>query len=129
MQKNLSFWKRYVDETICFVKTGTINYIRKILNNFDPNIKFTYELEKDCKLPFLDVWLIRKGNNIITSIYHKATTNDIYLNWESFALTSWKIGTLKTIADRAYHICSSIALRKREIDHLKKAFHEKNDYP
>ena len=66
MQKNLSFWKRYVDKTICFVKTGTINYIRKILNNFDPNIKFTYELEKECKLPFLDVLLIRKGNNIIT---------------------------------------------------------------
>ena len=50
--ENLSFWKQYVADTICFVKTGTINYITKILNNFDPNIKFTYELQKDCKLPF-----------------------------------------------------------------------------
>ena len=38
-------------------------------------------------------------------------------------------GTLKTLADRAYLICSSIALRKKEIDHLKKVFNEKNDYP
>ena len=88
-----------------FVKIGTINYITKILNNFDPNIKFTYEVEKECKLPFLDVLLIRKGNNIITTIYRKATTNDIYLNWNLFALTTWKRGTLKTLADREYLIC------------------------
>ena len=48
----LSFWKRYVDDTICFVKIGTINYILTILNNFDPNITFTYKVQKDYKLPF-----------------------------------------------------------------------------
>ena len=129
LQENLSFWKRYADDTICFVKIGTISYITKILNNFDPKIKFTYEVEKDCKLTFLDELLIKKGNNIITTIYRKATTNDIYLNWKSFAPTTWKRGTLKTLAERAYLICSSIALSKKEIDHLKKVFHEKNDYP
>ena len=72
--------------------------------------------------------LIKKGNNIITTVYRKATANDIYLNWKSFAPTTWKRGTLKTRADRAYLICSSIAFWKKEIDHLKKVFHEKNDY-
>ena len=41
-QEKLSFWKRYVNDAICFVKIGTINYITKILKNFDSNIKFTY---------------------------------------------------------------------------------------
>ena len=41
LQENVSFLKRHVDDTICFVKIVTINYITKILNNFDPNIKFT----------------------------------------------------------------------------------------
>ena len=68
-------------------------------------------------------------NNIITTIYTKETTNDIYLNWKSFAPTTWRRGTLKTLSDHAYLICSSIALRKKEIDHLKKVFHEKNYYP
>ena len=99
-----------------------------MLNNFDPNITFTYEVEKDCKSPFLDVLLIKKGNNILSTVYRKATTNDIYLNWKSFAPTSWKRVTLKTL-DLAYLICSNIALRRKEIDHLKKVFHEKNDYP
>ena len=34
-----------------------------------------------------------------------------------------------TLADDAYLLCSSIALRKKEIAHLKKEFDEKNDYP
>ena len=79
LQQNLNFWKQYVDDNICFVKIGTINYITKILNNFDANITFTYEVEKDCKLPFLDVLLIKKGNNIITTVYCKATTNKFTL--------------------------------------------------
>ena len=129
LQEYLSFWKQYADDTIFFVKIRTINYITKILNNFDPNIKFSYEVEKDCKLPFLDVVLIKKRNNIITTIDCKATTNDIYLKWKSFAPTTWKRGTLNALANCAYLICSSIALRKKEVDHFKKVFHEKNDYP
>ena len=85
LQENLSLLKQYVDDTICFVKIGTINYITEILILWIPTLNFTYEVEKDCKLPFSDALLIKKGNNIITTICHKATTNDIYLNWESFA--------------------------------------------
>ena len=52
LRENLSFWKRYVDDTICFGKIVIINYITTVLNNFDPNVIFTYEVEKDCKLTF-----------------------------------------------------------------------------
>ena len=118
----MNLWKRYVDDTTYFIKIGTINYIETILDNFDPNITFTYDVEKDCKLSFLDALLIKKRNNIDTTVYYKATTNDIYLNWKSFAPTTWKRATLKALVDRVYLICSNIALRKNEIDHLKKVF-------
>ena len=75
LQENLSFW--ILDDTLCFIKIGTISYITTILNNFDPNITFTYKVEKDRKLPFLDVLLIKKENNIVTTVYRKATTSDI----------------------------------------------------
>ena len=52
LRKYLSFWKRCANDTICFVNIGTIDYIITILNNFNPNITFTSEVEKDCKLPF-----------------------------------------------------------------------------
>ena len=32
---------------------------------------------------------------------YNTTTNDLYLNWNSFAQTSWKRGTLKTLIDCA----------------------------
>ena len=33
----LTFWKRYVDGTITFVKTKTVDHILSVLNNFHPN--------------------------------------------------------------------------------------------
>ena len=122
----MSLLKQYVDGPTYFVKIRIINYITKKLNNVDPNIKFNYEVERDCKLPFLDVLLIKNRSNIITTLYHKATTNDIYLNLASFAPTTWKKSTVKTLGDCAYFICSSTAFKKKKIDHLKKVFHTKN---
>ena len=71
----IRFWKRYVNYTICFIKVGSVNYILSVLNSFDVNIEFTYELEHEGKLPFLNVLLCRKGKNFYTTIYGKATNN------------------------------------------------------
>ena len=129
LRENLFFWKQYVDDTICFGKIGIIYYITTILNNFDPNITFAYEVQKDNKLPFLDMILIKKGNKIVVIVYFKATTDDIYLNWKSFASTTWKRGIFNgTSRYRGHLICSNIALRKKEIEHLKKVFHKKFNY-
>ena len=72
--------------------------------------------------------LIRKGGNILTTVYRMATTNYICFNWKSFAPTTCKRGTLKTLVDTTNLICLNFSIRKKEIDHLKKLFHEKNDY-
>ena len=105
----IQFWKRYVDDTICFIKAGSVNYILSVLNSFDMNIKFTYELEHDGKLPFIDVLLCRSGKKIYTTVYRKAINNDVYLNWSVFAPISLKRGTLKTLIERAYLILQQIS--------------------
>ena len=69
----MKFWKRYADDTICFVKMGSVEDIVLILNSFDANIQFTYEKEKKCRLPFLDVLLTRNVNSIVTTVYRKTT--------------------------------------------------------
>ena len=50
--QKITFWRRYVDDTICFVKIGSIEYIRSVLNSFHKNIQFNYEVESNAKLPF-----------------------------------------------------------------------------
>ena len=124
----LSFWKRYVDNTITFIKIGTVDYILPMLNNFHPNIQFTYEKEYNFKLAFLDFMLCRDGENIVTTVYRKVTNADVYLNWHSFA-PQRKRGTLKTITQRAYMICLTTELLDTELKHLQKVYVEKNNYP
>ena len=63
-----------------------------------------------------------------TTVYQKSTCNDIYLNWNVFAPATCQRGTLKTLVERAYVICSTDQLLERELKYLEKVFHEKNNY-
>ena len=69
------------------------------------------------------------GKKIYTTVYWKATNNYVYLNWNAFVPISWKRGTLKTLIERAYLICSTDELRNRELEHIEKVFYENNSYP
>ena len=71
-----NFWRRYVDDTITFVKIGSVEYLLSVFNNFHPKIKSTYRMEVKSKLAFLDILLHRDGHDIITTVYRKVTNND-----------------------------------------------------
>ena len=43
----ISYWKIYVDDTICFIKIEYVEYILSVLKAFDNNIEFTVEEEND----------------------------------------------------------------------------------
>ena len=55
----VNFWRRYVDDTITVVETGSVEYLLSVLNNFHPKIKFTYEMEVESKLAFSDILLLK----------------------------------------------------------------------
>ena len=46
----INFWRRSVDDTINFVKIGSVEYLLSVLNNFPPKIKFTYEMERQSSI-------------------------------------------------------------------------------
>ena len=118
-----------MDNTICFIKIEYVKYILSVLNGFNNNIEFTVEEENDGVLPFLDVLICRNDNSIETTVYRKSTNNDIYLNWNAFAPDTWKRGTLKTLVERAYIVCSTEDFLDKELKYLEKVFHENNNYP
>ena len=69
LRDHMSPWKRYVDDTISYIKEESIEHVLSKLNGYHDNIEFTYEIENDGKLPFLDVLVIRKGyDNIIFDV-------------------------------------------------------------
>ena len=68
LKNYLLFWKRYVDDTLCFVKKGSRDYI---LPDFHDNITFTFEEERNNMISFLDVLLIHKQDGIDLAVFHK----------------------------------------------------------
>ena len=84
----ITLWRRFIDDTITFVKNDSLLYVLDQLKNFHEPIQFTYKVEHNEKLPFLDVLLIKNANNIDTTVYKKPTNADIYLNWNSHAPTT-----------------------------------------
>ena len=82
--------KRYVYDTISYIKKESIEHVLSKSNVYHENIEFTYEIENDGKLPFLDVLVIRKDYEVETTVYRKSTNNDIYLDRQPFSPTTWR---------------------------------------
>ena len=122
-------WKRYVDDTIATTKLTSIDRVLMIHNTFHKNIKFTYELEINKKISFLDVLLIRKNDPLETTIYRKSNNNGVYLYWDSFAPKNWKDSTLRSTLTRTYNICSTKEPLDEELKRIESEFIEINGYP
>ena len=68
--------KVYMSDTFEIMQKDTRNTSNQdfitILNEIDPKIKFTFETEKNSKLPFLDTLVIReKDGSLSTTVYRK----------------------------------------------------------
>ena len=128
LSNDILLWERYVDDTIYFTKLTSISKVLETLNSYHTNIKFTFEIESENKISFLDVLLIRSNSLISTKVYRKNTNTDIYINWKSIAPNNWKWGTLKTLVTRAFDICSTDDYLKEELEHIRTVFHHRNSY-
>ena len=115
-------WKRYVDDTITYIQPSSIDQILSILNSFNKNIKFTFEVEVDNKISFLDVLILKNGGSIEPTFYHKFTHKDVYLHCDSFSPNSRNVGALEILPLRALAICSNKQLLIKEIEHLQNIF-------
>ncbi|KAJ8938030.1 hypothetical protein NQ318_003334 [Aromia moschata] len=103
-------WFRYVDDIFAVFNTKAIsldNFVAKLNNPF-PTIKFTYEVEHNEQLPFLDVLVIRNCENKLEfDVYRKETA------------------TLKYIPNDSHHHFQHKMASFNFLIHLKRFEHEK----
>ena len=122
------YYRRYVDDIFVMFETiEQFDLFKAYLNTKHRNIKFTSELEKDGKLPFLDMLIDRTNNKIITSIYRKPTFTGLYTRFECFLPSVYKFGLLYTLLFRYFSLCTNYKLFHLEIIELKNIF-LKNGY-
>ena len=66
------YWKRYVDDTYTYIVPEKVQFIFKKLNSLHPNMQFTFELEKNNAIGFLDVFIKKKKvPTSITYMHHQ----------------------------------------------------------
>ena len=77
-------WKRYIDDVISIVPKTSINQFHQFINSINQDIQFTYEIETNNSLPYLDM-LIQKSNSgqLSFNIYRKPTNTGQYLKFNS----------------------------------------------
>ena len=123
------FFARYVDDIFVLLRSGDhITRLAEYLSSRHPNIRFTYELENNNTLPFLDVNVFRDAGRFSSTVHRKSTFSGVYSNFGSFMPMIYKRGLVSTLLYRAYIISSSFQSLHKEIEDLKKIF-RKNGYP
>ena len=94
-------FKRYVDEI--FVMFLCQSHLKDFVNYMNiklPNIKFTSEFKENDFFCFSDVKITSRNNQLVTSVFRKATISGIFTNFRSFIPVAYKFGLVYTLLHR-----------------------------
>ena len=82
-------FKKYVDDIFVMLlcQSHSNNFVN-YNNTKHPNIKFTSEFERNGSFSFLDAKITRNNNQLVTSVFRKATLSGVFTNFQSFIHTS-----------------------------------------
>ena len=123
------YYKRYVDDTfLLFASEDHVNKFYNYINTRHQNITFTFDIEKDGSLPFLDVLVTRENDNFYTSVYRKPTFSGLYTNYESYISDNYKKGLIYTLLFRIFTLCIDWHKFDDEVIFLRDTL-RKNLYP
>ena len=92
------------------------------------HIQFAVEKEKDGVPTFLDVLLTNLDGTIETSVHHKQTHTDRYLDFLSYQPLSHKKSVVTSLLSRAKALSSTVAECTREKLHVTVAL-KRNSFP
>ena len=87
-----------MDETFTILDRENVDDFLQHLNNQQPSIRLTMEIEKENKLAFLDTAVLREPDGrLTTNVYRKPTHTDQYLAYDSHYPQSVKCGIVKSL--------------------------------
>ena len=123
-----SVYCRFVDDSFAwFEEREHSGRLLGILNDIHPALKFTCEHEENGQLPFLDALVMKTDDQVETTVYRKPTFTGLYITWDSYCATKYKVNLVKNLVHRAKRICLQSRLGN-ELTTLRSIF-EKNGYP
>ena len=123
------YYRRYgYDVFVLFRSHDHLIKFRDYLNKWHPNMKFSFEEDKNGKWSFLDAEVSQVGNKFVTTVYRKPTFNGVYVHFDSFLLLhinlAWFMVWLSDVFDFTPTGITFIMSY-----HYWKTFFKKNGYP
>ena len=115
-------WIRYVDDVFAiFDKNQNLQVFVNQLNTFHQSIKFTFEVETNNSLPYLDILLSKnmETNFIEYNIYRKDTSNYRYIPSDSYHPPQQKRAVFHSLIHRLLNTPLSIDNYNKEVHTIK----------
>lgn len=115
-----SIYVRYVDDI--FLNTDTESDVTHLVNTFKENssLNFTYEMEDNGKLPFLDVMVQRNTTSFSTEVYVKSTNLGFCLNGASECPEKYLLSVINSFVRRAFTHCSTWTATNLELNRISQ---------
>ena len=99
---NIPVYFRYVDDTFLLIPKDKVLDTLTKFNSYHNRLQFTYEIENNNCLNFLNVLVIRNSDNSISiNWFRKNTFSGRFLNYFSSNPLHQKIGIIKNLVDSA----------------------------
>ena len=117
-----TFYKRYVDDTLSIMPDAQAAFFLSTLNEIHPSISFKMELDKNGKLPFLGMEIIRNITRLDRKVYRKPTDTGLLRHYHSHVDMKYKHSLLKTMLNRGFKLSSNWKLFHQECERLKEIF-------
>ena len=113
------YYHRYVDDIfLLFTNIQCLEQFKEYLNSQLRNTNFTSEIESDNLLAFLNVYVTRIAEKLITSVYCKPTFSGVYTHYDSYIPLEYKSGLVYILLYRSYTIFTSWTQIHAEIDKI-----------
>ncbi|XP_017478561.1 PREDICTED: uncharacterized protein LOC108368252 [Rhagoletis zephyria] len=124
---DIKFIVKYVDDIFAIVKRNDVDIILKTLNRYHNKLQFTIEREENFKIPFLDVLIHRKNDEILLDWYSKPISSGRIINFLSSQPMKYKINAAKNLLNKILTIS-----HKQFLDENTKKIYKiltNNNYP
>ena len=118
-------YRRYVDD--CFLLFKSLNHVPLFLDYLNRQ-HFTTELEKDGKLPFLDVEIFRSSGKFSTFAYRTPTFAGLFTNFHSFIPLASKRSLVSCLMHQIFNLCSTYENFHAQLEVVRKLFNL-NSFP
>ena len=129
VESSLNVYKRYVDDIFVFFDSCSqlltfVDYI----NQQHPNIKLTFESEKNNNFLFLLPKIWSKNNEFNTSVFKYSASSSVFTNFDCFIPISYKQRLINILIFWCFEICFSCEKLLSEIVYPKNDIFRRRRY-